>query len=350
MTDTPGEFARVISCDHCSRRGFSKLLRDDLFNLPQPGYVGANYKNTGVLLVGQNPGVSPDRFSAQDREFADAQIALRDNPNASSYEELKNILDKIMPTWPVFTKHFPLAECGLELNDVAYINAVRCRTHDNARPSTLITRACVSNHFVRWLDWLEPRVVVCIGKRAHDEIRGLLRERDIPNEFINRQWVLPGGERQRDKDRVAALVRRVLPANPSGISRRSRVATSNQTPARPATLDRISIDLPDRESTGRSTMDAQGYIELFQDLGYERKQRPNDGRLMRHKRTLIPRLYFNRTRGRVYFVVYREVEQRFPAALWVRIPPQKKTDDKSNLLTVVPKAGREREAFEALLK
>ena len=146
MKDAPREFAKVISCDYCSRQGFPKLLRDDTFNLPQPGYIGSNYKNTGVLLVGQNPGVSPDRFSVQDRKFADAQIAVRDSANAASYGGMKNVLDGIMPTWPVVTKHFPLAECGLQLDDIAYVNVVRCRTHNNGTPGTKIIQACVSNH------------------------------------------------------------------------------------------------------------------------------------------------------------------------------------------------------------
>ena len=117
----------MIRCDHCSHLGFPKLLRDDTFNLPQPGYIGSNYEKTRVLLVGQNPGVSPHRFSAQDSEYADAQVGLRDNVNAKSYGKIKAVLDKIMPTWPVVNNHFPLAECGLSVEDIAYLNAVRCR-------------------------------------------------------------------------------------------------------------------------------------------------------------------------------------------------------------------------------
>ena len=205
MKDAPREFAKVISCDYCSRQGFPKLLRDDTFNLPQPGYIGSNYKNTGVLLVGQNPGVSPDRFSVQDRKFADAQIAVRDSANAASYGGMKNVLDGIMPTWPVVTKHFPLAECGLQLDDIAYVNVVRCRTHNNGTPGTKIIQACVSNHFVRWLDWLQPRVVVCIGKWAHGEVLGLLED-GIPNGFINRRRSLSGTERRENKESVVSLV------------------------------------------------------------------------------------------------------------------------------------------------
>ena len=158
------EFSKVISCDYCSCNNYPKLLRDNSFNLPQPGYIGVNYEKNRVLFVGQNPGVSPSSYHAPDREFADALIAVRDKANAHSMTDLTKTLDRIMPAWSVFATHFPLAECGLRLDDIAYINVVRCRTAANATPSLNITRACIDNHFIRWLDWLQPHVVVCIGK------------------------------------------------------------------------------------------------------------------------------------------------------------------------------------------
>ena len=337
-----------MRCDHCSRLGFPKLLRDDTFNLPQPGYIGANYENTRVLLVGQNPGVSPDRFSAQDREFADAQIVLRNNANTRSMASLKGILEKIMPTWPVVNNYFPLAECGLSVDDIAYVNAVRCRTEDNAPPGEQIAEACVSSHFVRWLDWLNPRVVVCIGKWAHDRTANLLEDRSIPHEFVNRRRSLSGADRLRNKEQVVALVRRVVFGECSNAPAASAIvgADEGQLP----NSDRVPATTPQRGLKRKSTINAEGYIELLSSLGYLRKQRPNDGRLLRHKEKTIPRLYFNMSRERrAYFVGYKTEEHYLPASLWERLSPQKKTDDRPDLMTIVPRAGREREAFGELL-
>ncbi len=206
------EFARVIDCDYCKRNCYPRILLDKSFNLPHPGYIGANYENTRVLLAGQNPGESPERFKSQDTQFAKAKVTLRKNPNDYNAVELKRIQDKIMPTWDVFNNYFPLKLCGLQLDDIAYTNVVRCRTKKNAPPGVRIANACISRHFVRWLDWLKPCVVVCIGKYAHDKISDELEIRKIPNGFINRDRSLSAFERQENRKEVASLVRGVLRA------------------------------------------------------------------------------------------------------------------------------------------
>ena len=208
MNRVAKEFAQVIACDVCSRNRYPKLLRDNSFNLPQPGYIGANYKNTGILFVGQNPGIS--QHYARDAEFAKSLIEVTQNIDAHSMAKVKNILDKMMPAWDISNKYFPLAECGIELNDIAYINVVRCRTEGNATPRVQITQTCISNHFVRWLDWLKPRVVVCLGKWAHDKIGHELEIRSIPNGFINRDRSLSSAERRENRQEAGALVRSVI--------------------------------------------------------------------------------------------------------------------------------------------
>ena len=199
MRRAANEFARVISCDYCSRAGFPKLLRDDYINLPQPGYIGSNYRNTRGLLVGQNPAVD------NEPEHADAFTALRENPSSSSLRKLKAVQDRLMPGWR-FIGGFPFDRCGLRLNDVAFTNVVRCRV-EVTPPGKGITKACIDNHLVRWLDWLEPRVVVCIGKWAHDQIGYLVQTRDIRSGFLNQKWNLSGAEREQAVKAVVALVR-----------------------------------------------------------------------------------------------------------------------------------------------
>ena len=140
------EFAQVVSCDYCARRNYPKLLRDDSFNLPQPGYIGSNYGKYRVLLVGQNPGVSPLRFQAQDRELAANLSAVRDGRDAGSMARLKSSLDGTLPTWPVFTNHFPLAECGLQLDDIAYINVFGVEQLTTQLRARTLAKTCIDNH------------------------------------------------------------------------------------------------------------------------------------------------------------------------------------------------------------
>src|SRR5450759_2416045 len=52
----PDEFAKIVGCRRCSVIEWPNLLRDEGENILQPGYVGARYCATRLLLVGQNPG------------------------------------------------------------------------------------------------------------------------------------------------------------------------------------------------------------------------------------------------------------------------------------------------------
>lgn len=345
------KFSQVISCDYCSCNNYPNLLRDDSFNLPQPGYIGTNYKNTRVLLVGQNPGVptyDPSDPGRPDKKYADALITVRDKANAKSMARLKSIEDEIMPTWSVVQRQFPLAECGLQLDDIAYVNLVRCRTKGNAMPGSYITRACINNHFIGLLDWLQPRVVVCIGKWAHNYIGTLLKGRGIQSGFINRQRSLPTDERQRNKKQVVDLVRSVLYGKkPDVVTQSQGPETSRRSSVRVADADRTSVKAL---SHGFSLMDAEAYLRLFDDLSFDtRNLSPNNGWLLRHPR-LSARLYFNRNREiGVYFTGYPGDSDKFPPDLWTRVPAERIKKSDHNLFNAIPMAGMERRAFSALL-
>lgn len=122
-------------------------------------------------------------------------------------DELGRVLLEFVPDWPVSGNYFPLAECGLHLNDIAYFNVVRCRTVNNSVPSANLVRNCLE-HFDRWLDLLQPRVVVFIGKWAHDIAAEKAIRRGIPVTFMNRMRSLSAGERNANRQSVVDLVRR----------------------------------------------------------------------------------------------------------------------------------------------
>ena len=95
----------------------------------------------------------------------------------------------------------------------------------------------------------------------------------------------------------------------------------------------------------RRTLSKDEYARLFRRLGFFNIE---TGKTLKHRRP-IPSLYFNCRYGAVSFVVYTKDEHRFHPNLWDQLPPQKRKDAKHNLMTIVPKNGREREAFEELL-
>ena len=87
------------------------------------------------------------------------------------------------------------------------------------------------------------------------------------------------------------------------------------------------------------------YRDMFSGLGFYSIKL---GHTLKHA-NLIPSLYFNHSHGLVSFVGYVKDDQRFPHRLWERIAPQKAKDNKPHLITIVPKHGKEREAFVELL-
>ncbi len=205
--DQAVEFSAVIGCTKCSSVTSAKLLRDSGENVPQPGFVGSNYAKKRVALAGQNPGICPPRFAARDARYTAALRAVRDVPSAETMATLNKVLLEFVPEWPVAGNYFPLDECHLRLDDIAYFNVVRCRTLNNSIPGSYVVRNCLE-HFERWLDQLQPRVLVFIGKWAHGAAAELATRRNIPTAFMNRERSLSSHERSRNRQDVVELVRR----------------------------------------------------------------------------------------------------------------------------------------------
>jgi hypothetical protein len=167
-SDLPDAFARVVNCSRCTTEDCPTLLRDSHENVPQPGYVGARCEESRILLAGQNPGKCPHRFVKRDAEYTKALRDLAATPNESVFLALSAVLERFVPEWPIHGSYFPLRECGLKLDQIAYCNVVRCRTRRNAAPGPRVVRACIETHFGPWLDLLAPRAVVFVLKWAHD--------------------------------------------------------------------------------------------------------------------------------------------------------------------------------------
>ncbi|MDQ2774522.1 MAG: hypothetical protein M3Y57_06290 [Acidobacteriota bacterium] len=117
------------------------------------------------------------------------------------------MLRSFIPMWPVHGGYFPLAECGLDLDEIAYCNLVRCRTVENRTPAQQVAKNCTATHLERWLDLLQPAVVVFIGKWAHDRARPRVESRRIPLAFMNRQRSLSIEGRAQNRKAVVELVR-----------------------------------------------------------------------------------------------------------------------------------------------
>lgn len=201
------EFAKIVACTKCTPSTDRNILRDVAENVPQPGYVGTGYLKARVLLVGQNPG-TPKKLEVRDRPYTNALRLLRDEPTHERYSELGIVLREFIPDWPITNNYFPLAECELSLEDIAYCNVIRCRTACDKKPTAYLASQCIKEHFVRWLRYLEPNVVVFIGKWAWTQGRDTVSSLNIPCSYMNRQRSLSSADRLTNRIEVTALVRK----------------------------------------------------------------------------------------------------------------------------------------------
>jgi uracil-DNA glycosylase len=214
------EFAKVIACSKCSIHTCKNLLRDSEENIPQPGFVGKDYDTKRVLMVGQNPAITKsDSALDADRPYTAELRKLRDSPTTNNLRSLLTVARGFMPSWRVHQDYFPLRECGLTLDQLAYTNIVRCRTArfnlktqklEDTPPNRRVAAQCASLHFTHWVDLLKPRVIIFLGKYAHDYGASVAMEREIPCGFLNRERSRSPTLRNADRERVAALVRKIV--------------------------------------------------------------------------------------------------------------------------------------------
>ena len=335
------EFSNVIGCERCSA---ADVQRDAFFNLPQPGFIGKNYAAHKVIFIGQNPGTSPDHFAAEDKLYADLLLKLRQEQDSAAYSELYEFLQDFMQKWQVNKSYFPLDECGLRLEDIAYFNLVRCRTRGNAVPIRNVTSTCM-NHFLNWIKILSPAVIVCIGKNPYDGISQELEKRGIPCYFINRAHNRSNSERQINRNNAGNFVKNVLSSKPvvTNIKEESpKMSELNSHTMSPKT------EMPKQEEPLACNTEYR-YRKMLKSLGF-------DGEIilaevLRYKGKSI-RLYFNRnTEGKIYFTASKKDISRYPTNLWSDVDSWeiKIKDKEKDKINLVPHAGKEEEAFRKLL-
>ena len=206
--NTPNEFAQIMHCKKCTLATSKKLLRDQLENIPQPGFIGQNYNRKRIVLAGQNPGVCPPAYAKIDSKYTSALRAVRDTPNQETMGSLYRVLLHTVPGWKV-GDYFPLNECRLSLEEIAYFNIVRCRTMKNSIPGQFVVRNCLT-HFENWLLMLRPSVVIFIGKWAFDKAGHIPKQHNIPCDFMNRERSLSTAARKENRHRVETLVRSII--------------------------------------------------------------------------------------------------------------------------------------------
>lgn len=215
-TAVASHFRDVINCSMCNETLCNNLRRDDTENIPQPGFVGHNYADNRILFVGINPKFDPTEVRAtKDRQYTGALRTLAATREAGAYQALYREQMSFMPNWPVF-RNIPLTECGLNLEDIAYTNAVSCRTSGDKDPSKIVRSNC-SSLFKRTLELLDPRVVVFVGVKAESWVSHIVESHGIPYATVNRARHMNKQQRSENRFQVAEVVRKALGTSAGGL-------------------------------------------------------------------------------------------------------------------------------------
>ena len=146
-----------------------------------------------------------------------------------------------------------------------------------------------------------------------------------------------------DRRSVLDFVRRIFADRRPGVAGNVEASIlESQVSERRVNSDKDSLSPVSKKG---KPLSKEQYTDVFGELGF---YDISTGKTLKHQKA-IPSIYFNSKYGAVFFVVYAKDKHRFQSSLWKQIPPQRRKDAKPKLITVVPRDGKELEAFKQVL-
>ncbi len=143
------------------------VASDDL--IPQFGYVGAQFAQCRVLLLGINPGNGKDLArSRQDNTMMPALHRFAADLSAVSFVEAQNAYKSVCQSWSVWQRHCSevIGAGKLSLEDIAYSNALPWRTASESNFDDAVGEKAAKNYAYPLIEEHQPRVIVAMGKKA----------------------------------------------------------------------------------------------------------------------------------------------------------------------------------------
>lgn len=138
------------------------------------GYVGAGYRQGGVVLLAVNPGGGGDAYqrTAEDEVFYPLLKAFRDcapEEAETLFGRINSEFASVLPRWNLWRILKPtLDAAGVGLDEVAYLNAVPYRTRENKVPKVHAKQAAWRMITGPTLDALRPGMLIALGNKAGD--------------------------------------------------------------------------------------------------------------------------------------------------------------------------------------
>lgn len=197
-------FTEVTACERCPANCEEKeancVKRDRNYNIPQPAWLGREY--AGLVFVGQNPGEGSTPPTSDDAGYLDALRVVSDKGSLDlMHDTLKEATESF-----VYYRSFHF---DVNIEKVAYINAVRCRTVGNAAPGEKVARNC-RVHFLNWIRKLSPKGVVYLGVYAKEATSDILDRFGVQHVTISRQRNLKSELREKQMARALQFIEVIL--------------------------------------------------------------------------------------------------------------------------------------------
>ena len=187
QTDFFKLFLEIGNCQYRNqcKNDFEQL---DISVRPQGGFIGKNYEKSRVLIIGQNPGggkAARGNLGAEDDYYYNQVEEMVKSESRSMFSDFMNYLENdFMPRWPIFRNLDLNAHWEINISDIALINAVHCRTIDDATPNDSISMRCFSEYTLKQINLLEPKAIICFGKKAYDFLGKLYHDVTTPIKYI----------------------------------------------------------------------------------------------------------------------------------------------------------------------
>jgi hypothetical protein len=138
---------------------------------PQFGYVGSNYAERRILLLGINPG----NGLRNGRNDGDAAVmpALYEfcaHPTIANFIRAQRKYEEVCSAWRLWGTECQalLADSGLRSSDVAFTNALPYRTGSVAAFPRAVAENAAKHYVASYITELKPKIIVSLGKRASE--------------------------------------------------------------------------------------------------------------------------------------------------------------------------------------
>lgn len=151
----------------------SEVLRAD-DRIPQFGYVGRNYAERRILLLGINPGNGPDGIGRTpgDARMLPSLAAFAKAPTPLNFVEACDHYVQECRQWQIWKRHCArILEAGrMEYDEIAFMNCLPWRTASESNFSDYISEKTSQLYISPLLEELKPKLIIAMGKSRVPDI------------------------------------------------------------------------------------------------------------------------------------------------------------------------------------